>query len=202
MLTLLLWLSPIIVIAVIVWKFRRQAAEREAASNERLKAFLGETKAPSTADAAPNMRTSVDAKTTQQLATDVPSPSSAGFAVRERMLTPSQTLLYYLLKSGLPDHEVLTQVGIVSLIEVHADVSAFERETFQRRLAAAVADFVVCDKSFKAIAIVQCRARDGNAAEALAFARPCCESAGLRWVEIAPDALPKREAIRPLVLGS
>ena len=201
MLTLLLWLSPVIVIAVIVWKYRRQAAERAAASNERLKAFLGETKAPSTVDAAQAMRTSVDGKVPPMPASDAPRPSSVGFVLRERVLTPPQTLLYYLLKSGLPDHEVLTQVSITSLIEVPTHVSASERETRQRRLAAAVADFVVCDKSFKAIAIVRCGTRDGSVAEALGFARTCCESASLRWVEIAPDRLPKRETIRPLVLG-
>jgi hypothetical protein len=124
------------------------------------------------------------------------------FTVHERLLTPPQTLLYYLLKSSLPDHEVLAQASASGVIDVPDGVGGFERETRQRRLAAAVLDFVVCDKSFTPVAVVQCGARVGSAAESLAFARTCCESAALRWVEVAPDTLPKRETVRAVVLGA
>jgi len=96
------------------------------------------------------------------------------------------------------------QVGRLHAYDVPAHVGGFERETRQRRLAATVVDFVVCDKSFKAVAVVHVVQRDaheGSAADSLAFARTCCESAALRWVEVAPTALPKREDIRLRVLG-
>lgn len=199
MLTFLLWLSPVIAVAVIVWKYRRIVAAREAASNARFKEFLGKTAVQGAVDAAP-LVTIFDPATVSTAS--VPAQAPAGFTARERLLTPAQTLLYYLLKSSLPDHEVLAQVSVASAIDAPAGSSAFEQEARQRRLAAAVVDFAVCDKSFKVISVVQCGARDGSAAETLAFARGCCESAGLRWVEVAAHALPKRGEVRHLVLGA
>jgi hypothetical protein len=196
-LTLLLWLSPFVAIAIVVWNYRRQAAAREAASNERFKELISKTTAKDAGEstlAAPGFDAPV-----------LPAPPvqpSMNFAVRERMLTAPQTLLYYLLKSNLSDHEVLAQVSAVTIVDVPSAVIGFERETRLRRLAAAVVDFVVCDKSFRAVAVVQCGTCAGIAAETLAFARACCESAGLRWVEIAPNALPRRETVRSVVLGA
>lgn len=43
MLAALLWLSPFIALAVIVWLYRRKTAEREAASKARLQEFLTQT---------------------------------------------------------------------------------------------------------------------------------------------------------------
>lgn len=199
MLTWLLWLSPVVFIAVIVWNYRRQAAAREAASNERLKALLGKVAAPDAADVAP----AVIASTPAPVVTAGVAPQSAlAFTARARLLPPPQTLLYYLLKSSLPIHEVLAMVSAASIIDLPAGVSGLEREARQRRLAAVMVDFVVCDKSFKAITVVHSGVHPGQTAEALAYARAGCESAGLRWVEVAADAPPKRESLRELVLGA
>ena len=195
MLAALLWLSPFIALAVIVWLYRRKTAEREAASKARLQEFLTQT---------PSATGSLPAPPVLPAAAAAPVQSAVSFAVRERMLPPPQTLLYDLLKANLSDYEVLAQVSMASVMDVPAHVGGFERETRQRRLAATVVDFVVCDKSFKAVAVVHVVQRDaheGSAADSLAFARTCCESAALRWVEVAPTALPKREDIRLRVLG-
>ena len=200
MLTWLLLLTPVIALAVIVWTYRRKMAAREAASSERLKEILSKVPADGAAnDPRPAPFSAAAPASTSRAST--PSRPPLDFALRERVLTPPQSVLYYLLKSNLPDHEVFAQVSVAAFIDVPAAVSGFEREARQRRLAAAVADFVVCDKSFKVVAAVQCGAREGNAADVAAFARACCESVSLRWVEVMPDALPKREAIRSIVLG-
>ena len=202
MLAALLWLSPFVALGVIVWLYRRKTAEREAASNARLKEFLSQTPLKGAADAAPTATGASPAPAVTPAVAAAAAPSPVSFAVRERMLPPPQTLLYYLLKANLSDYEVLTQVSMAAVMDVPAAIGGFERETRQRRLAAAVVDFVVCDKSFKPVAVVQCGARDGSAADGLAFARACCESAALRWVEVVPTALPKREVIRLIVLGA
>ena len=89
MLSFLLWLSPVIVIAVIVWKYRRQAAAREAVSNERLKELLGKTTAQGAVDVAPSTHPPADFNPTPM---PTASQTSVGFAKRERLLTQPQTL--------------------------------------------------------------------------------------------------------------
>ena len=217
MLTLLFWLGPIAAIAGIVWLYRRKTAERKAASNERLKVFFDQTAGgsgaadvppapfvtPSAAPSAAPFSETPTAPPAEAPAARAPVVQpSMRYAVRERLLSSPQTLLYFLLKSSLSDHEVLAQVSAAAVIDVPDGVGGLEREARQRRLAAVVLDFVVCDKSLRAVAVVQWGARTGVAAEATAFARACCESAGLRWIDMAPDALPRREMVRAVVLGS
>lgn len=220
MLTFLLWLSPFVVIGVVIWNFRRKVAAREAESEERFKAFLNdavtgesaETVKPASTPPPPSVRQPGTAaiRPASTTLTDTASSKNAGVssvqpaeraAVRERVLAPPQALLYYLLRSGLPDHEVLAQVAAGSLFDAGLRGS-FESEARQKRLAGVVLDFVVCDKSFKAVAAVQCGARAAGEDAPLAYARGCCESAGLRWVELAPDALPRREGVRAAILGA
>lgn len=198
----LMWITPVVAIAGIVWYSRRKIAAREAASAARLNEFLEQAAAKD--PAAPRAVATV---TPASVASSAPArinaaPRAAGIALRERLLTPPQTALYYLLKSGLPDHEVLAQVSVAALIELPGVVGSFEAEARHRRLAGAASDFVVCDKAFKAVAVVQCGARTGAAADTLALVRAGCESAGLRWVAIAPEALPRRETVRAVVLGA
>jgi hypothetical protein len=200
MLTLLLWLSPVILIGVVVWNYRRQAAAREAASNERLKALLGKAAGQ---DAAQGVAPAATAANPVPVSTaGAPMQAVPAFTARERLLPPPQTLLYYLLKSSVPDHEVLAMISVASIIDLPAGVSGLEREARQRRLAAVTVDFVVCDKSFRAIAVVHSGVHPGQTAEALAYTRTSCESAGLRWVEVAPDVPPTRDALRALVIGA
>ncbi len=204
MLTLLFWLSPIIALAGIVWLYRRKKAEREAASNERFKTFLDQTAG---GGGAANVSPAPPAAPPTAPPTEAPAASapvvqsSMRYCVRERLLSSPQTLLYFLLKSSLSEYEVLAQVSSAAVVAVPGGVGGLEREARQRRLAAVVLDFVVCDKSFGPVAVVQCGARAGVAAESTAFARACCESAGLRWIDMAPDALPRREMVRAVVLG-
>jgi hypothetical protein len=199
MLTWLLWLSPVVFIAVIVWNYRRQAAAREAASNERLKALLDKAAAKDAVEVAPAAIASTPAPV---LTAGAPAQAAPAFTARARLLPPPQTLLYYLLKSSVPDYEVLTMISVASIIDLPAGVSGLEREARQRRLAAVTVDFVVCDKSFKAVAVVHSGVHPGQTAEALAYARTGCESARLRWVDVAADAPPSRDALRELVIGS
>ena len=191
--TFLLWLTPVIVIAVFVWNYRKQAAAREDASEKRLKQFL--TKPLAEDAAAPAAPTAVPTTTPA-------SPLPKEYAVREGLLTPPQKVLYYLLKTHLSDHEVLTKVGAAAFLDIPARFSGFERETRERRLALALADFVVCNKAFTPVAVVQCRAAESAGMAHLAFARECSAAAGLRWVEVTPDAMPKREEVRLRVLGA
>lgn len=201
MLTWLFWLVPVIAIAGIVWYARRKMAERKAIHAERFKEFFEKSAAPGDAARLAPPRAVPVSAATPAARTPASAPPASG-AIRERLLTPPQTVLYYLLKSALSDHEVLAQVSVATLLDASVGAAGLEAEARQRRLAAAVADFVVCDKSFKAVAVVQCSAREGGAADAAAFAAASARSAGLRWVEVAPHALPKRESIRSLVLGA
>ena len=119
---------------------------------------------------------------------------------RERFLGQAETLLYYLLKTGLPGYEVFASVSLAAVI--NASGSGHEREQQLRRLAQYRLDFVVCDKSMRIIAVVEVdSAVAAVGAGEQQFKADCLKRAGIRLVRVNPAALPKREQMRALVGG-
>jgi len=180
-------------IVFVVWSFRKQIAAREAAGKARFERML---KAQAQAAAAPS-----PPAPSPSLA--VPAPAMAPAApmpARERFLGQAETLLFYLLKTGLPEYEVFAKVSLASVIG--ASGSGHEHEQQLRRLAQYRLDFVVCDKSMRTIAVVEVdSAVTAVGAGEQQFKADCLKRAGIRLIRVNPAALPKREQIRALVGG-
>jgi very-short-patch-repair endonuclease len=79
----------------------------------------------------------------------------ARFKLNSPLLSAPEQELYLKLVDALPDHIVLAQVAFSQMIRVEG---GNDRENFRKRLTARqkVADFVVCDRSFRVIAVVEC----------------------------------------------
>ena len=99
-----------VVIAVFVWNFRRHAAAREAASAARMKAFLEEARAKAGRSAADTPA----AAPASAPAAITPQPQTSAFTARTQLLSPDHSLLYRLLKSGLPDHDIFARVSLAA----------------------------------------------------------------------------------------
>ena len=184
-----------------VWSSRKQIAAREAASKARFERMLRAPAQPA-APAEPAPTAAADSPSAPFAALAVPAPAKAPAAVpaRERFLGQAETLLYYLLKTGLPGYEVFANVSLASVIS--ASGSGHEREQQLRRLAQYRLDFVVCDKSMRIFAIVEMdSAIAAVGAGEQQFKADCLKRAGIRLVRVNPAALPKREQIRALVGG-
>lgn len=187
---------------VLVWNYRRQAAAREAASAERMKAFLDQARAAAGRPAErPSPPPSVIEVSIAVSPTARQQPEVAGIALRAPLLNAEQRALHDLLKSALPHHDILACVSLAAFMTPAQNLSGFAREAQERRLADAVVDFLVCDKSMNPVAAVQCGARSGKAAGVAAFAAACVASHGLRWLEFTAQVAPGAEEIRRRVLG-
>ena len=115
------------------------------------------------------------------------------------MLEGADKLLYYLLKTGLPEYEVLARVSLAAVVEVPG---AARDSAEQRRLAQQALDFVVCDKTFRPMAAVELIRSGALAAEAAKYKATCLAAARIRHITLAGDALPKKDALRALVLAA
>jgi hypothetical protein len=200
---MVIWLGlllVVVIIAVFVWNYRRQTAAREAASAERMKAFVEQARAAAGSELPAAAAKTATTPVTAQGAKP-PLPLVSGFKARTQWLSSEQRALFALLKSGLSGYEVFAQVSLATFIQPADNLTGFAREAQERRLTDAVVDFLVCDGSMKAVAAVQCGPRSGKAAETAAFAAACVLSTGIRWVEMAPRALPRVEEIKQQVLG-
>ena len=207
MLWLLFLLVGTSVIAYFVWDFRKKTADREVASQKRFEELLREQApggpAPAAAPAATPVPRAAPAATSVQAAAPVPAaasaPPAAAATVRERFLGQHETLLYLLLKTGLPDHEIFANVSLASVTALPGGGS--EREQQLRRLAPYQLDFVVCDKSMRVVAAVDLETAGGaEAAGIQQFKADHLKRAGIRLVRVNPAAMPKRDQVRGLVI--
>jgi hypothetical protein len=191
----MLALLPIAAVAYIVWDHRRKIAQREAVSTGRMEELLG---------VAMHAARTEPAEAHAPVSEERIEPSStpaATFVLRERFLSPPQTLLYYLLKTGVPEYLVTAQVPIGSLLEPAPHLAAYAREEQARMFARHVVDFVILDKSTRPFAVVNLvSAAEGLRASATQM-KAWLATAGLRYVELDAAALPRKDAVRALVLG-
>jgi len=185
----LLILAPFIAIPILWWSYRRKMAERDSLSDARWQKMVGSTKADmALASGAAELTT--------------PPAPRPGFARRERLLDPAQTVLYYLLKNGLPDHEVMAQVRLASVLDLQAEIPASEREQRLRSLGQHTVDFVVCNKALQPVAVIDLPLQEASAqTPAQDFKTRSLAGAGIRYLCLSRKALPKRDAVRALVLG-
>lgn len=175
----LLLLAPLVAIPVLWWNYRRKSAMRESFADERWQKLAG------TAVVDPVMAS---------------TEPRAVYAARAKVLDPAQTVLYYLLKNSLPDHEVMPQIGLAGVIEVQAGIDADERAQRLRALAQHTADFLVCNKALQPVAVIDLPLQDA-ATSVQDFKSRCLAEAGIRHLRLSRKALPKREALRALVLS-
>jgi hypothetical protein len=191
-----LLLVPIGATAFIFWAYQKKIAQKNAARDERYRQLLAGD--PQTSTAAAVTPPSGKTETAVSASPPLSLQSAPAYSRKERLLSPRENLLYYVLKAGLPDHEIFAHVDLSAVVEVPQAMRGYEREQHQRRLARYRVDFVVCDKNANIVAAAEFEAND----EYAAFKTACLEKAGIRRVPINPAAIPKRDAIRRLVYGA
>ena len=182
-----------------IWNYRRKVAARRAASDTRFeKIFKGQAQLPanplpSSSAAPPASESAASAKAPVAIAA-TPPPAT------QRFLGQAESLLYYLLKAGLPGFEVFAGVSLARV--VGAPGNGQDREQQARRLSQYQLDFVICDKSMRVIAVVDVEsAASAATAGDQSFKSDVLRQAGIRVVRINPAAPPRRERIRALISG-
>src|SRR5262245_32779691 len=183
------------------WNYQKKTAARVAASQQRFAELLREQAGVSVGPAAAPATVS---PTPTPHAAPVPPPPAlapaAPAAIRERFLGQHETLLYLLLKTGLPDHEIFASVSLASVTTLPA--TGGEREQQLRRLAPYQLDFVVCDKNMHIVAAVDIETAGGaDAAGIHQFKSDYLKGVGIRLVRVNLTAMPRRDQIRGLVIG-
>lgn len=191
---LLLVLIPVLAIVYIIWDHKRKAAQRAAASAGRLDEIIGSL--------APAPGVQRDARGPQEIASSGTPSAAPLYVARERLLSPVQTLLYFLLRTGLPDYVIFAHVPLASVLDAGPGLSGLARDETLQRFAAQSVDFVVSDRRMRPVAAIAiATGASGSARGMQASPRAYLEAAGVRYLELDAAALPKKDAIRALVLG-
>lgn len=195
----LLALIPFALAGYVLWQYHRKSAEKEALSHERLTLLMGETQRDLLQqDAAPPPAAPEKAQAAAPGLERVLTNKTPAWTRRERFLSKSEAVVYYLLKTALRrDHEIYVHVALSAVVTVGESVPAYEREQRMRRLAQHEITFVVCDKALHVIAALELT--EYLTEIDAEFKAECLKSAGIRVIQLDATALPPRDAIRTLV---
>lgn len=122
------------------------------------------------------------------------------FKLKSPLLSAPEQELYRRLVAALPDHMILAQVAFSQMISV---AGGDADENFRKRLTAQqkVADFVVCDKSFAVVAVVELD--DSTHSKEKDEKRDAIiQEAGSKTVRWRVPRFPTADEIRRQVLGA
>ena len=120
---------------------------------------------------------------------------AVAYSRKARLLEQRDALLYLLLRTGLPDHEVFHGLTLAEVIEPADAVRGYERDQILRRLAQTRLDFVVCNKRLEIVAVVMFQ----SGSQADDATGGILAAAGVRRVLIDPLAMPRHQQLRGLV---
>jgi hypothetical protein len=182
----------IIWFAAMVWiisRYSRKQRQRTSERAQHMEQLLVELKSNVKADAA---------AAEAAIAPDITLTSQ--FRRRPRLLPPPAALLYYVIRTGMPDHEIFAGVALDEVVEINSAGAGEQREAIQRKLAGQRLDFVVCTKQLEVVAAVMLSA--GNSpTDGSRFVETCLAAAAVRLVRIDPAAPPRHQQVHALMYG-
>ena len=189
----------IALIAGIVWSYRKKLNKRTAERAKEFEALLSEVKR--NPDIAGSGATGKNASVATVLAVD-PGP---GLGKKPRLLAQNEALLYFVFRTGLPDHEIFANLTLADVVDIEPAVSGYERDQKARRLAQQRLDLVICTKQLEVVAAVLLdTAMSANAAQAdnAKFTESCLQATGIRLLRLESTALPRHHQVRDLIYGA
>ena len=184
----LIWIALIVGVVIV---HRRRQRQRDAERTKKMGALLADLK--SNPAAAVNTNTAP--------AAPVAPAAAAEFRKKQRLLPSSTALLYYVFRTGLPDHEIFTGLTLADVLEIGPAVSIAERERLSKLLTQRL-DLVVCTKQLEVVAgVIFVAGSDGVRGGGADFIARSLHAAGIRMVRIDPASAPRHHDVRELVYG-
>lgn len=186
----LAWLA---VIGGIVYNYTRKQRNRASARALDMEKALGDLRteakirAVDASPAIPDARPAI-----------APVPE---FTRKARLLAQPAGLLYYVLRTGLPDHEIFAGVSLSDVLEVGQDSQSAQHEQLRRKLEQHRLDFVICTKRFEVVAAIVVADKAAARGEAGQFIDRCMTAAGVRLLRVDPAAPPRHHQVQALVYG-
>ena len=188
----------VVLVAGIVWAYNKKQQQRSAERAKQYAALLSELKGNRNPVTAPAGGAAAAAAVAPAVTASVPE-----FSRKERLLPQAEALLYYVFRTGLPDHEIFAGLTLADVIDAAPALRGHERESKMQQLGQQRLDLVVCTKQLEIIAAVVVDKMPGAAlAENVRFAEERLRGAGIRLVRIDPTAPLRHQQVRELIYGA
>jgi hypothetical protein len=198
------WLGGIV---FVVLRYRRKRAEREAEREKQFALLFAEARnaRKDEGSGAPAVQDATAAVAAAATATIPANPAAPLYLMRERLLAPPYSLVYLLLRTALPEHEIFVNLALGDLVDVGPQWQGLERENRLRRLGQQRVDYVVCTRQLGVVAVVIVAGGvtpDAAGLEGERLRNEALSAAGIRIVRLDVSKLPRHPELRTQVLGA
>jgi hypothetical protein len=127
------------------------------------------------------------------------------YLLRPRFLSKAESVVYLLLKTAFPRHEVFARVRLADVLQVKIGPQGMERLRAFRKIANQHVGFVICDRDMTILAIVDAKEPDVvvNPREQKLdiIKQRCLQAAQVKYISVYPPQLPRYRELREQVLG-
>lgn len=127
------------------------------------------------------------------------------YLLRPRFLSKSESVVYLLLKTAFPRHDIFARVRLADVLQVKIGPQGMERLRAFRKIADQRVGFVICDRDSTIVAIVDLREPDqaNNPREQKLeiIKQRCLQAAQVKYVCVYPPQLPRYRELRAQILG-
>ena len=181
--------------------FSSRKAKQPRADSSELEALIEAYRRDKSAGGGPGASVLPKAAAATPAAAPVPAMASAPTAGKPpgAFLHGPPKVLYLVLKAALPDHHIFVYTRLTDVINpIGKPLTPQGRAQFaQSRM-----DFVVCNKALNVVALLDIS--DGTRPDdpMKQHLQPQLAAAGIRYVRVAPDAIPKPAEAKRLVYPS
>ena len=128
------------------------------------------------------------------------------YLLRPRFLSKAEGIVYLLLKTAFPRHEVFARVRLADVLQVKIGPQGMERLRAFRKIADQHVGFVVCDRDMTILAIIDTRDPDvvvnPRDQKLDIIKQRCLQAAQVRYICVYPPQLPRYRELREQVLGT
>ena len=127
------------------------------------------------------------------------------YLLRPRFLSKSEGVVYLLLKTAFPRHDIFARVRLADVLQVKIGPQGMERLRAFRKIADQRVGFVICDRDSTIVAIVDSREADqaNNPREQKLeiIKQRCLQAAQVKYICVYPPQLPRYRELRTQSLG-
>ena len=127
------------------------------------------------------------------------------YLLRPRFLSKGENVVYLLLKTAFPRHEIFARVRLDDDLLVKIGPQGMERLRAFRKIANQNVGFVVCDRDMTIVAIIDAKepeeVQNPRDQKLEIIKQRCLQAAQVKYLCVYPPTLPRYRELRQQVLG-
>lgn len=154
---------------------------------------------------APQKTIFPDHKNQQDFNSPINIDIADSYTRKDKLLTAPEKLMYFILKAGMPDHEIFANVRLADVVNVSSKYNGFDKTARFRKISQYHLDFVVCKTDMTIIAAIEVDDKSHERPErqkADELKNECLKHVGIKLIRFKVGKFPRHHEVKQFVYGN